>query len=96
MNWFVFFFQRYRKLYVFGGQRNKEYTPELISIDLDSRATTVMSTDEDCQNMPQRGYTQRATIDSEKDEIYVLTVNELTIFVRTSLVDDNSVLVSRV
>lgn len=71
------FFQRYRKLYVFGGQRNKEYTPELISIDLDSRATTVMSSDhgnEECENMPQRGFTQRATIDCEKDEIYVLTV----------------------
>lgn len=29
---------------------------------------------EECENMPQRGFTQRATIDCEKDEIYVLTV----------------------
>lgn len=76
-NGFSFLHQRYRKLYVFGGQRNKEYTPEFISIDVDSRAVTVMSSDhgnEDCENMPQCGFTQRATIDCEKDEIYVLTV----------------------
>ncbi|KAJ6597980.1 Muskelin, partial [Pseudolycoriella hygida] len=67
----MLFHHRYRKLYVFGGQRNKEYTPEFISIDLDSRALTVMSSD--CENMPQCGFTQRATIDCERDEIYVLT-----------------------
>lgn len=64
-------------MYVFGGQRNKEYTPEFISIDVDSRAITVMTSDhgnEDCENMPQCGFTQRATIDCEKDEIYILTV----------------------
>lgn len=29
----------------------------------------------DTKNVPQSGFTQRATIDCEKDEIYVLTVN---------------------
>ncbi|KAJ6644311.1 Muskelin [Pseudolycoriella hygida] len=67
----MLFHHRYRKLYVFAGQRNKEYTPEFISIDLDSRAITVMSSD--CENMPQCGFTQRATIDCERDEIYVHT-----------------------
>lgn len=62
---------------MFGGQRNKEYTPEFISIDVDSKAVNVMSIDhgnDECENMPQSGFTQRATIDCDKDEIYVLTV----------------------
>ncbi|XP_037034609.1 muskelin isoform X2 [Bradysia coprophila] len=68
---------RYRKLYVYGGQRGKEYTSDFISIDLDSRSVTVMSSSgygtKDGENMPQCGFTQRATIDCDKDEIYVFT-----------------------
>lgn len=70
--------QRHRKLYIFGGQRNKEYATDFISYDVDTQNISVVNTDEmksDRNNVPQAGFTQRATIDCERDEIYVLSVS---------------------
>lgn len=75
----LFHFQRHRKLYIFGGQRNKEYATDFITFDVDTQLVTVINTDNmktDKNNVPQSGYTQRATIDCERDEIYVLSVIE--------------------
>lgn len=72
------FFQRHRKLYIFGGQRNKEYTTDFISYDVDTQNVTVVNTENmksGKTNVPQSGFTQRATIDCERDEIYVLSVS---------------------
>lgn len=69
--------QRHRKLYIFGGQRNKEYATDFISYDVDTQQVTVINTDNmktDKNNVPQSGFTQRATIDCDRDEIYVLSV----------------------
>lgn len=71
--------QRHRKLYIFGGQRNKDYTTDFISFDVDSHIISVVNTDgmkSDKSNVPQSGFTQRATIDCERDEIYVLSVSD--------------------
>lgn len=74
---FLFVCQRHRKLYIFGGQRNKEYTTDFIAYDVDTQNLSVVKTDNsksDKNNVPQSGFTQRATIDCERDEIYVLSV----------------------
>lgn len=71
--------QRYRKLYIFGGQRNKEYTTDFISYDVDNQeiqlvnATNSLPPNLESKNIPPSGFTQRATIDCERDEIYVLS-----------------------
>lgn len=70
--------QRHRKLYIFGGQRNKDYTTDFISYDVDTQSISVVNTDgmkTDRNDVPQSGFTQRATIDCERDEIYVLSVS---------------------
>lgn len=64
-------------MYIFGGQRNKEYITDFISYDVDTQNVVVVNTDNmksDKNNVPQSGFTQRATIDCERDEIYVLSV----------------------
>lgn len=69
-------------MYIFGGQRNKEYATDFISYDVDTQNMSVVSTDgmeSDRNNVPQAGFTQRATIDCERDEIYVLSVSLRTI-----------------
>lgn len=72
------FSQRHRKLYIFGGQRNKEHATDFIAFDVDTQNISVVSSDgmkPDKNNVPQSGFTQRATIDCERDEIYVLSVS---------------------
>lgn len=74
--------QRHRKLYIFGGQRNKEYTTDFLSFDVDSQELAVVNNDHsngEGKNMPPSGFTQRATIDCERDEIYVLSVSSIII-----------------
>lgn len=69
--------QRHRKLYIFGGQRNKEYATDFISYDVDTQNVSVVNVDgmKADKNVPQSGFTQRGTIDCERDEIYVLSVS---------------------
>lgn len=65
----------YRKLYVFAGQRNKDYLNDFFSYDVDSGAVEQISEgfSRDCANLPAAGFTHRATIDPDLDEIYVLS-----------------------
>lgn len=72
----MLFHERNRMLYIFGGQRNKEYTPDFLSYHVDTHELAVVPTvnlSSECGNMPQSGFTQRATIDTDRDEIYVLS-----------------------
>lgn len=68
--------QERRKLYIYGGQRGKEDLNNFISYDVDTQEVTELTSDPYNQNKtePPVGFTQRATIDSEKDEIYVYFV----------------------
>ena len=78
------FSQGLRKLYVFGGYRRKEdFLNDFFSLHVDTDEVEVISTAQgglqDGANradlaMPSVGHTQRATIDCEKNEIYVMTV----------------------
>jgi muskelin len=70
-------FQKQRKLYIFGGQRGKDYIMDMQTFDVDSQEVCAISdgNNEASKNVPQAGFTQRATIDCDKNEIYVLTVS---------------------
>ncbi|XP_058125711.1 muskelin isoform X3 [Anopheles ziemanni] len=72
----MLFHHKHRKLYIFGGQRGKDYMTDFLIYDVDTNELSNMTPENnntDTKNVPQSGFTQRATIDSEKDEIYVLT-----------------------
>ncbi|XP_062544151.1 muskelin isoform X2 [Armigeres subalbatus] len=72
----MLFHHKHRKLYIFGGQRGKDYIADFLIYDVDSSELTNMTPENvgtDAKNVPQSGFTQRATIDCDKDEIYVLT-----------------------
>lgn len=72
----MLFHERNRMLYIFGGQRNKEYTPDFLAYNVDTHQLAVIGTEKnstECSSMPQSGFTQRATIDTDRDEIYVLS-----------------------
>lgn len=69
-----------RHLYIFGGQRNKDYTTDFLSFNVDTQELKTISMESTSQfasgersMKPQCGFTQRATIDCERDEIYVLS-----------------------
>lgn len=69
-----------RHLYIFGGQRNKDYTTDFLSFQVDTQELKTISTESTSQfasgersTKPQCGFTQRATIDCDRDEIYVLS-----------------------
>lgn len=69
-----------RHLYIFGGQRNKDYTTDFLSYHVDTQELKVISAESTSQfasgersTKPQCGFTQRATIDCDRDEIYVLS-----------------------
>lgn len=69
-----------RHLYIFGGQRNKDYTTDFLSYHVDTQELKVINTESTSQwasgdrsTKPQCGFTQRATIDCDRDEIYVLS-----------------------
>lgn len=65
-----------RKLYIFAGQRNKEYINDFFTYDVDSQTTEhIYKTAENEPGVcPTPGFTQRATIDPETDEVFVLSV----------------------
>ncbi|KAG8038628.1 hypothetical protein G9C98_007335 [Cotesia typhae] len=66
-----------RKLYIFSGQRSKEYLNDFFTFDVDTSIIEHISLSdfesEKLNQIPAAGYTQRATIDSESSEIYVLS-----------------------
>lgn len=72
----MLFHNKNRKLYIFGGQRGKEYMTDFLAYDVETQEITNITTAENFENkniFPQSGMTQRATINVERDEIYVLT-----------------------
>ncbi|XP_074644616.1 muskelin-like isoform X2 [Tubulanus polymorphus] len=65
----------HRLLYVFAGQRQKEYLSDFFSYNVDTGEITTLvgAGRKDGGNLPAAGFTQRATIDPELDEIHVLS-----------------------
>lgn len=73
----MLFHQFDRKLYIFVGQRSKEYLNDFFTYDVDTKKIEHINlTDfgsENSNHIPAAGYTQRATIDPLLNEIYVLS-----------------------
>uniref|UniRef100_A0A3P8UPD0 Muskelin 1, intracellular mediator containing kelch motifs n=1 Tax=Cynoglossus semilaevis TaxID=244447 RepID=A0A3P8UPD0_CYNSE len=71
----MLFHIRNRCLYVFGGQRAKTYLNDFFSYDVDGDHVEVISdgTKKDSGMVPMTGFTQRATIDPDLNEIHVLS-----------------------
>jgi hypothetical protein len=62
-----------RELYIFAGQRNKDYLADFYAYDIDKDNLKQVCRDYSKQGGPDAGFTQRATIDSEMGEIYVFS-----------------------
>lgn len=72
-------FQGSRKLFIFAGQRSKEYLNDFFTYNVDSGEIQQISEgSRRDSNVPGPGFTQRATIDANLNEIYVLLVSLLT------------------
>ncbi|KAI8641733.1 Muskelin N-terminus-domain-containing protein, partial [Parasitella parasitica] len=62
-----------RRIYIFGGQRGKESLTDLYCYDIEADKLTEVAQDFCKLYGSDSGYTQRATIDIESQEIYVLS-----------------------
>jgi hypothetical protein len=62
-----------KELYIFAGQRHKDYLSDFYVYSLVTGEVTELSRDYSKQGGPDAGFTQRATIDLENKELYVLS-----------------------
>nr|CAB3263857.1 muskelin-like [Phallusia mammillata] len=63
-----------RRLYIFGGQRSKEYVNDFFYYDIpNDRVTVIHDGVRNEPGLPPSGFTQRATINPEMGEIYMLS-----------------------
>ncbi|GAB6029244.1 Muskelin 1, intracellular mediator containing kelch motif [Chamberlinius hualienensis] len=64
-----------RLLYIFAGQRTKEYLNDFFTYDIDTDQVKIISdgAKKEGAQIPAAGFTQRATIDPELNEIHVLS-----------------------
>ncbi|XP_049964033.1 muskelin isoform X1 [Schistocerca serialis cubense] len=71
----MLFHPSYRQLFIFAGQRSKEYLNDFFTYNVDTHEVNIISegTKKEASNIPAAGFTQRATIDPELNEIYVLS-----------------------
>ncbi|CAI8048563.1 Muskelin [Geodia barretti] len=61
-----------RKLYVIGGQRNKQPLSDMLTFDLQSKETEILANGKDT-SVPAAGFTIRTTLDPVHNEIHLLT-----------------------
>lgn len=68
--------QKMRRIYIFGGHRQRwaQKCPEFLWYDIETGLTQSVPMPSTVDKPPM-GYTQRATIDIDHDEIYVLSVS---------------------
>lgn len=62
-----------RSLYVFAGQRVKDYLSDLYRYEVDQDIVTEIAQDASKDSGPDAGFTQRATLDESLDELYVFS-----------------------
>lgn len=72
------FHQKMRRIFIFGGQRQRwaQKCPEFLWYDIETGVTQSIPMPSTADKPPM-GYTQRATIDTDHDEIYVLSVSKI-------------------
>lgn len=61
------------QLYIFAGQRHKDYLSDFYIYDISTDSVIEMSRDSSKNGGPDAGFTQRATIDGELEEFYVFS-----------------------
>ncbi|KAJ3265912.1 Muskelin 1, intracellular mediator containing kelch motif [Chytriomyces hyalinus] len=62
-----------RELYIFAGQRNKDYLSDFYTYDIATDTVHEVSRDYSKQGGPDAGFTQRATMDTDFGEFYILS-----------------------
>eukprot|EP00842_Homolaphlyctis_polyrhiza_P000688 jgi/Hompol1/161/HPOL_002138-RA len=62
-----------RELYIFAGQRNKDYLSDFYIYEMDTDTVHEVARDYTKLGGPDAGFTQRATIDTDLGEFYVLS-----------------------
>ncbi|KAJ3316887.1 Muskelin 1, intracellular mediator containing kelch motif [Boothiomyces sp. JEL0866] len=62
-----------REIYIFAGQRHKDFLADFYVYSIDTDTVTEISRDYSKTGGPDAGFTQRATIDPHKNEFYVLS-----------------------
>ncbi|KAJ3391306.1 hypothetical protein HDU84_006222 [Entophlyctis sp. JEL0112] len=62
-----------RELYIFAGQRHKDYLSDFYIYEIETDTVHEVSCDYSKQGGPDAGFTQRATIDPDLGEFYVLS-----------------------
>jgi hypothetical protein len=62
-----------RCIYIFGGQRDKEYLSDLYRYSITDNRITEITQDFSKNFGSDSGYTQRATLDEERQEIYMFS-----------------------
>ena len=66
-----------RVLYIFAGQRGKEYLNDFFSYNIDTGEVKTILSKTSTKELPSAGFTQRSTIDSELEEIHVFSVSQV-------------------
>ncbi len=69
----MLFHEKMRLLYIFAGQRHKEYLSDFFTYNVDTDEIVIIN-DGEKSEVPAAGFTQRATIDPDNHEIHVLSV----------------------
>uniref|UniRef100_A0A2R5LHF5 Putative muskelin n=2 Tax=Ornithodoros turicata TaxID=34597 RepID=A0A2R5LHF5_9ACAR len=68
----MLFHEKSRLLYIFAGQRSKEYLTDFFTYNVDLDQVNILCDGQKVE-VPAAGFTQRATIDPELNEIHVLS-----------------------
>ncbi|XP_077487639.1 muskelin 1 isoform X1 [Amblyomma americanum] len=68
----MLFHEKSRLLYIFAGQRSKEYLTDFFTYNVDTDQMNILCDGQKVE-VPAAGFTQRATIDPELNEIHVLS-----------------------
>jgi N-acetylneuraminic acid mutarotase len=62
-----------RELFIFAGQRNKDYLADFYAYNIDTEELRQISRDYSKQGGPDAGFTQRTTMDFDMEELYVFS-----------------------
>lgn len=73
-----------RRLYIFAGQRNREHLLDLWWWDVNTGETQPLCQASAAAPPPADGFTQRATLDPDTDEIFVLSVSGFGLLIHQS------------
>lgn len=69
----MLFNSKTRQLYIFAGQRNKDYLGDFYVYNIDTNQIVDMTHDSSKNGGPEPGFTQRATLDETYNELFVLS-----------------------